>query len=632
MKRILIIDESEVVRETLALILEREFAVVKRPLGSREFAVADPREHVDLLIFGVTPQLGAEATRLSRFAAQLPFAVLFLVDSKSIAKTIETKAELACLTKPFNPYELHEKVGQLLARRPKVPTSGGPAREHAWTDFSPYLDFPYLSRSAATLVRRFAASRLPLLISGEIGSGQDRVLAAVCALDTISGSRLSINAAEITQGYLDQKSLQLSFQADFQTLPITLVIENLDKISPGSQSLLVSFLEEADAKLGSIRYLTTASAELLDRVYRGELLEAIYYKLATLTLKLLPLRERAAEIPMLADWLGRRYAQKLNMRQPNFSSEAKQRLSHYLWFGNVNEMETVIARTLVFHYKPQIDAADLIFDFSGEPQIDAAEDLAVPVPVEARGDLSAAEPKFEVYSGSLSSYGSVNGEAKMADLNVVIHELAHEFKNPMVTIKTFAQLLGERYQDENFRTRFQEVVGNDIERMDDLLEVLIEFADFAKPRSSKVALSEKLRTVLGEIQGESAKRQTRFEWKSNLGADEIQTDESQLGYILKNVLRVALSEARMGSEIEIDLSKPATLAIRYLRDGARVAAISHYLNEQGSRANKTPLPLRVLLAKHLLERNGGKFAVESSDEEKETLRLEFPLAEHRNEN
>jgi len=632
MKRILIIDESEVVRETLALILGREFAVVKRPLGSREFAVADPREDVDLLIFGVTPQLGAEATRLSRFAAQLPFAVLFLVDSKSIAKTIETKAELACLTKPFNPYELHEKVGQLLARRPKVPSTGGPARQHALTDFSPYLDFPYLSRSAATLVRRFAASRLPLLISGEIGSGQDRVLAAICALDTISGSRLSINAAEISQGYLEQKSLPLSFQADFHTLPTTLVIENLDKISPGSQSLLVSFLEEADAKLGSIRYLTTASAELLDRVYRGELLEALYYKLATLTLKLSPLRQRAAEIPVLADWFGRRYAQKLNISQPNFSSEAKQRLSHYLWFGNVNEMETVIARTLTFHRKPQIDDADLIFDFSGEPQIGAAEDFAAPAPVEAGGDWNAGEPKFEVYSGSLSSYRSANGQAKMADLNVVIHELAHELKNPMVTIKTFAQLLGERYQDENFRTRFQEVVGNDIERMDDLLEVLIEFADFAKPRSSKVALSEKLRTVLGEIQGESAKRQTRFEWKANRGADEIQTDESQLVYILKNVLRVVLSEARMGSEIEIDVSKPATLAIRYLRDSARVAAISHYLNEQGSPAKVSPLPLRVLLAKHLLERNGGQFAVEPSDEEKETLRLEFPLAEHRNEN
>src|SRR6185503_15526617 len=103
MKRILVIDESEVVRETLALILGSEFAIVKRPLHASEFPVADARE-VDLLIFGVTPQLGSETASLLRFAARLPFAVLFLVESKSIASEIQTKAEVACLTKPFNPY------------------------------------------------------------------------------------------------------------------------------------------------------------------------------------------------------------------------------------------------------------------------------------------------------------------------------------------------------------------------------------------------------------------------------------------------------------------------------------------------------------------------------------------------
>ena len=87
----------------------------------------------------------------------------------------------------------------------------------------------------------------------------------------------------------------------------------------------------------------------------------------------------------------------------------------------------------------------------------------------------------------------------MADLSVVIHELAHEFKNPMVTIKTFAQLLEERYQDENFRSRFQDVVGSDIERMDGLLEMMLEFADFARPRLSKVVLADKLRAVLTDI-------------------------------------------------------------------------------------------------------------------------------------
>ena len=81
--------------------------------------------------------------------------------------------------------------------------------------------------------------------------------------------------------------------------------------------------------------------------------------------------------------------------------------------------------------------------------------------------------------------GSTNGSVTRFDLNVVIHELAHELKNPMVSIKTFAQLLGDRYQDENFRTRFQEVVGSDIERMDELLEVMIEFADFAQPRKRR---------------------------------------------------------------------------------------------------------------------------------------------------
>src|SRR6185295_3323894 len=99
MKRILVIDDSEVVRETLALILGSEFVIVKRPLTSNEFPIADSRE-VDLLIFGVTPQLGAETASLLRFAAQLPFAVLFLVESRSIASEIQTKAEVACLTKP----------------------------------------------------------------------------------------------------------------------------------------------------------------------------------------------------------------------------------------------------------------------------------------------------------------------------------------------------------------------------------------------------------------------------------------------------------------------------------------------------------------------------------------------------
>jgi signal transduction histidine kinase len=138
--------------------------------------------------------------------------------------------------------------------------------------------------------------------------------------------------------------------------------------------------------------------------------------------------------------------------------------------------------------------------------------------------------------------------------------------------------------------------------------------------------------VLTGIRVESAERQARFTWKGNGGADIIQIDESQLEYILKNILRVTLSDVRMGSEIEIDLSTAGTVEITYLREGARVASISHYLAEQNLPENAGILPLRVLLAKQLLESNGGRFMIHSPDGEKETLKLEFPLAEHRNEN
>jgi signal transduction histidine kinase len=212
------------------------------------------------------------------------------------------------------------------------------------------------------------------------------------------------------------------------------------------------------------------------------------------------------------------------------------------------------------------------------------------------------------------------------NLNVLIHELAHELKNPMVTIKTFAQLLTDRYQDENFRARFQDVVGGDIERMDDLLELMIEFADFTQPRWSKVPLQEKLRSALNEVTNECARRQAQIKWKGNGYSREISGDETQVKYVLKNVLLAVLSQAKMGSEIEINVEKQGCVAISYLREVARVASITHYFDKSSSSPSESVLPLRLLLAKQLIERNGGNIVFDYSDTEKDILKMEFRIA------
>jgi len=623
MKRILVIDESQAIRETLALILGREFIVSMRSFADRQFRLADAKEEIDLLILGEAPQFGAGAASLLQLTAQLPFSVLFLVDSKATARAIEEREGIGCLTKPFNPYELHAKVDQLLARQAVLSRVAALTPTEKPKDFSRYLEFPYLSRSVASLVPRFAAAGLPTLICGEIGCGQDRVARGVQTLQQNRRPIVSIEATELSADYLAQKAQQLAQYRFLNSAAPSLLIENIDKSQPASQSLLLSFLEEQEDKIGQLRYLTTATGDLLERVYRGEFNEALYHRLATLTLKLPPLRERVEDIAILASWLGRDYATVLKTSEPIFSPDALSRLKNYLWFGNLDEMDSVIARTLALHGGGNISAGDLIFDFGDDVGIAAKpfESRRSAAPI----NFTMDQPKLQVYNSSSTADGSANGHRSSVDLSVVIHELAHELKNPMVTIKTFAQLLGDRYQDENFRARFQEMVGGDIERMDDLLEVMLEFADFAQPKRRSVALAEIIRSVAKEIQNEMSKRQTRFEWKDNGAGSLVHADESQLTYILKNVLLAVLSEAKLGSEIGIDIAREGSIIIAYMREAARVTSITHYLSNMEAHPNEGILPLRLLLAKELIERNGGRFSMDQADPLQDTLRLEFSI-------
>jgi DNA-binding NtrC family response regulator len=627
-KRILVIEESEVVRETLALILGREFAVAKRPFGKGAFSFGETDRDVDLVILGVTPAIGKEPSSLLRFADKAPFAVLFLVDSKSAARAIEDHERVGCLAKPFSPYELKEKVGQLLARRNILSEALSHTGAELQGEFSRYLDFPYLNRAAANLVHRFAATGLPILISGEIGCGQERVARGIHFLGARFGSWVSLHGAEVNNAYLDQKSLQLSWCRGSVAQPVTLIIENVDRLSPSGQVELLSFLEEEEAKFGRCRLITTGRVDILEKVYRDELLDSLYHKLATLRLTLRPLRERREDVPAVASWFCQFYADHLGLGTVRLSAGANERLSNYLWFGNLNEMETVIARTLALQRKTRIEAADLIFDFSaaGElPELPAFDQL-VRSEGQEKPELEPAESVVPARNGLHKDASLENNYTKHEDLSVLIHELAHELKNPMVTIKTFAQLLTDRYQDENFRARFQDVVGCDIERMDDLLELMIEFADFAEPRWSKVPLQEKLRSALNEVTNECVRRQAQIQWKGNGYSREIKADEAQVKYILKNVLLAVLSQAKMASEIEINVEKQGCVAISYFREVARVASITHYFDKSPSSPSQSVLPLRILLAKQLVERNGGNMTLDYSDTEKDILTMEFPIA------
>jgi len=625
MKRILVIDESEVIRETLALILGRDFSVVKKFFGSSGFSLADTGADVDLLIIGVSPALRSEAGTLLRFAAQVSCAVLFLVESRSAIKLIEEQETIGCLAKPFNPYELKQKVGMLLARTAVLPSMRPTRAIPNNAAHSHYLRFPFLDRTAAALVQRFARTQLPLLVSGEIGCGQERVLRGICALAGTDTACTLVNAADVNDEFLANKIAQLSWPT--QKSGRIFVVEEIEKLPISAQSKLLDFIEQAETTSADWRFLASSKIDLLEQVYQGVFLEGLYYRIATLSLKLRPLRDRRNDIATIAAWFAEYFAPLLELSQVSFSPEARDRLANYLWFGNLSEMETVIARTLAIRRKTSIEADDLVFDFFGTVE---ARDLA---DVEEFSSSGEPRPSLRVVSSWTAGTqvpGPQVGQApcseRASELKVLIHELAHEMKNPMVTIKTFAQLLDDRYEDQDFRARFRDVVSSDIERMDDLLEIMIEFADFNQPRVDRTAVDERLGWAVGELREECGKRQAVIRVQSRRTGTEILADENQLDYILKNVLSAIVSQAKAGSEIGVEIQEAGTIVISYLREGPRMASISQYLGSLSNAADESILPLRILLAKQLVERNGGEITVDSTDAEKEIVTMEFPSA------
>src|SRR3990170_6845440 len=115
MKRILVVDESPAVRETLRLILGRDFTVAERPfLPNDDLSVFEGEP--DLLILGIPPELGAESAVVGKIASRFSCPVLFLLDSRSAADLWSGLGRVECLVKPFNPYELKQKEGRLLKR------------------------------------------------------------------------------------------------------------------------------------------------------------------------------------------------------------------------------------------------------------------------------------------------------------------------------------------------------------------------------------------------------------------------------------------------------------------------------------------------------------------------------------
>jgi DNA-binding NtrC family response regulator len=557
--RILVVDDSPAVRETLAILLGGDYEVEAVPtaaLGARGA--------------GSVPSLviAARAPALTNGGAALPPGVPVLwIDPIAGSSGGEPASP------PFSPRRLRAQVAALLAR--PAPVARGRDR----------LGAPFIPAAVASVIAEALRVPLPLHLVGEAGVGKRALARAIH-----DGAKRGAFVA-VTGGSFDLTAIAAAAPAGG-----TLFIDRVGHLSGNAQQALLAGLDSSGhltlAADHSLRIISSATDDLGDGVDNGTFSPDLYYRLTTFSIRLPALRERPDDLPALAELLAAEIAAALGRRPVTFSEEAQTRLRRYLWFGNLSELEAVLARSIALAPGSVINAADLRF--------------------EARQTPSPTAAAADAHDGLVRQ-----------SLDLIINELAHEFKNPLVTLKTFAHHLRRASPKGGEEAQVARLTGEAVEQIDQTLENLLEFTRLDPPAAQALSLAALLDPVLADCTRALAARGVRLDHDA-LPSVGVRGDPQQLAYALSNLIRSVARDLSAGARVRIGFAPPAAIAVE-LPNGSTPFArhLATLLDRPADAAHA--LPLGVAIANAVLERNGARVAV--ADEGPFTVSVRFALAD-----
>ena len=231
-------------------------------------------------------------------------------------------------------------------------------------------------------IRRVAWSDISVLIVGESGTGKELVAKAIHQQShRKDGPFIAINCGAIPETLLESElfghekgaftGAHLQRRGRIESAQGgTLFLDEIGEISPALQVKLLRVVQERSVeRVGGrveipvdTRVLAATNSDLQLAMKEGRFREDLYYRLNTVTISVPPLRERGADIGMLAHVLLQRFGDEAKKKVAGFSREALLSLEQYHWPGNVRELENRIRRAVTLTDNPRIEPGDLDLD------------------------------------------------------------------------------------------------------------------------------------------------------------------------------------------------------------------------------------------------------------------------------
>ena len=298
-------------------------------------------------------------------------------DRENAVKAIDLGAYDFC-QKPFDP----KTVGLIVARAINLREleienvrlkQSRPAELRGILTADPHM------RDLCRNVERVADTGATVLIAGESGTGKELVARALHEQSGRKhGNMVAINCAAIPDNLLESElfgyekgaytgaAKQTQGKIELANNG-TLFLDEIGDLPLNLQAKLLRFLQERKIeRLGGretipvdVRVICATHQDIQSLIAKGLFREDLYYRLSEIVLKLPALRNRPADISLLAQAFLTKFATQQDRQISGFRADAASALRAYAWPGNVRELENVIKRAVIMADGSHVSAADL---------------------------------------------------------------------------------------------------------------------------------------------------------------------------------------------------------------------------------------------------------------------------------
>ena len=359
---VLVADDDRTIRTVLTQALTRAGCKVHATSSLMTLMRWVEEGKGDLVISDVIMPDGNGLEVLPRIARERPGLPVIVISAQNTIMTAIQAAEAEAydyLPKPFDLPDLMKRAARALESKRRIPAKTPTPREAG-------DDLPLVGRTAGMqalyrLVARVMNTDLPVLITGESGTGKSLIARAIHDFSDRRSQPFIVASAADLAGMDGPSTVVAKARGG------SIVFDEVADYDDDAQARIVRMLDTLGDN--APRILATSQADLMGKMEAGGFRQDLFYRLGGVTIHVPGLRERVDDIPLLAEhFLARSEREGGQIRR--LSADAADLIRTYSWPGNVRQLGNTIRRLVVTSSEDEITKAEVELVLGSQPAME----------------------------------------------------------------------------------------------------------------------------------------------------------------------------------------------------------------------------------------------------------------------